>query len=1833
MLKGILNWLGAKTGVVGANDYSPVLGAKGLSPVRPAGTSSFEPLEPRLLLSVDLPVPQPLLTCDVHSLEHAVYVDLDQQDPDSQADLAPIATIDVASGTRIDQPVPASAPSETPAAQSEYGILTEKTQSNSSGITPGDSATPIALAQEDAASVLESSPTGIRGPPDLPGLRLVDSDISTWRGQRIYLDFDGERDVTYHGPVTVGPFDVPAFQAPGELAGQEQTIIADILTRLGAVFTGSGITFTTERPQQGIEYSTIYIGGDDSAFSEYGSFLGVAEEIDVANPDADDDALVFTDDTFLSGLLAEGFVQALAMAVAHESGHLLGYSHAREDPRRGLLAPVAAEDPPTTRGELTFRAEGATLEETLWIHWPGTAESGVTIGRGYDLGGRTSASAIQDLVEAGVVQSRADAIGAAAGLKGEAAANFVSNNRDPIGPITLDQQQALFDLVYPRYVTQTQSNYEYHRSHDAVTGVLLQEPLGLPWGSLHWAIQDVLVDFVYQGYGKPQPGYQRPMRAGMNNNPDEMINYIQTTPKMLQWEPGRQRIPFLLEHGPRTWPVFLHDPKHTGRSPYEGPQTSAVAWTYRIGEERNMGPNGGTAGLHDSPISGPLGAIYVGSYIDGQARFLAINPDGTLKWNAAVYGGGTEGIPALGSDGAVYFTTSGGVNQNGLLYCLNPYGSLRWTGKDASLTHFYLVQTGLALASDGTIYLCDTVGSALAAVNPNGTLKWRFPLGARSWSSPAIAGDGTIYVGQDDHVLYAVNPDGSQKWSIKLSNVASYYAYSPAVGEDGTVYFGDWDKFYAITPSGQVIWRVDLGATSSPAMGTDGTIYVGGYLDSQGGERGLAAIDRAGTIKWSFPVNGSLSSSPAIGSDGTIYFGSSEYDPDYVGCPEYDDSHVYALNSDGTLKWKYKTGGFVVSSPLITSDGKLVVSSWDGNLYAFGTTDANGALVVGAIGHQTIDEETLLTFTVAGGDVGLPPRTPTFSLVDAPWGAAIDAETGVFTWTPSEAQGPLDYTFTIQVSDGVLTAAETFTVTVEEVNVAPVLAFIGNRTGGEETQLGFTATATDADIPAQPLTFSLSGAPAGAIIDAESGVFTWTPTEAQGPGNYTFAVVVTDGLLTDSETITITVQEVNAPPVPLPGFQVGDIVRTTADAVRVRDDDMNPKSWPSGSETRTVLPFGIVGKVIDGPRAHELDGREYIFWKIDWGWNRYCEPVEGWSAQDFLDQTPGAEDGAYWLARMITSEAGPYDELEREAVGWTAVNRRNANLERWGGNTIYGVVTKKGQYSLRREPTDAIRDLAREILSSNQSDPTDDAVMFFSPQSMSEGYGPFRIPGTDMERLIPDWAIPTGYTKDRPPPTDWVIKPLYRTIDSPQTEWIGPLDLNHPERNDYFMFYRPWISELGALIHSPGELRVYDAEGRCTGLVNGIVVADVPSSEYVDGRIIIHLPTGPYEYEVVGTSKGIYGLTINARTKNEDITFTGTGIPTLAGSVDRYAVDWESLLLGQDGLTMTVDSDGDAAIDYVLTAANQLTFDTSGNLVTTGSPIVLCQVVATPDHPFELAFDYQFLTMTGTVDVTLNSVILGTIEAPPELTGEPRTFSVMVSDPALLGLEEAALAFRLSGPTNSQVTVSSVSLTDRTAPVVTVNSLTTTHNSPALTGTIDDPAAAVVVTVGGRDYSAVNSGGTWTLAAGTVGPLAQDTHEVIVTATDSAGNVGTATGTIIVAPAGPRRLSVDIYPNRAVNQVYLSRNYTLYVVVFGTGAFNVMDLDWTTVRFGRTGTEARAVRAPLLRDMNGDGILDALYGFMTFDCGFQMGDTEGILTAKLNDGTDASGEDSVFVSP
>ncbi|WP_241623460.1 hypothetical protein [Rosenbergiella epipactidis] len=109
-------------------------------------------------------------------------------------------------------------------------------------------------------------------------------------------------------------------------------------------------------------------------------------------------------------------------------------------------------------GLLTFRAEGNDLKSSRdyskKIHWPGSAvfcgknNSGVTIGRGFDLGDRTRSEVFISLQKAGIEKEKAEKLSYAAKLKGCLAHKFVLENRETLGEITDRQQLILFTIAY-----------------------------------------------------------------------------------------------------------------------------------------------------------------------------------------------------------------------------------------------------------------------------------------------------------------------------------------------------------------------------------------------------------------------------------------------------------------------------------------------------------------------------------------------------------------------------------------------------------------------------------------------------------------------------------------------------------------------------------------------------------------------------------------------------------------------------------------------------------------------------------------------------------------------------------------------------------------------------------------------------------------------------------------------------------------------------------------------------------------------------------------------------------------------------------------------------------------------------------------------------------------------------------------------------------------------------------------------------------------------------------------------------------------------------------------
>ncbi len=196
-------------------------------------------------------------------------------------------------------------------------------------------------------------------------------------------------------------------------------------------------------------------------------------------------------------------------------------------------------------------------------------------------------------------------------------------------------------------------------------------------------------------------------------------------------------------------------------------------------------------------------------------------------------------------------------------------------------------------------------------------------------------------------------------------------------------------------------------------------------------------------------------------------------------------------------------------------------------------TSVNDAPMIDAIAPQSVDEQSLLTFNATASDPNdSPPDALTFSLQNAPAGASIDPVTGEFSWTPTETQGPGIYTPTVVVTDSgspPLSDSTVVSITVAEVNAAPVLDPLGDFSVDVAETLTFTAHATDADEPLNALTFSLQNAPSGASINPVTGEFSWTPNASHGGQTYTVTVMVADDglpVMTDTEITRITVVDV-----------------------------------------------------------------------------------------------------------------------------------------------------------------------------------------------------------------------------------------------------------------------------------------------------------------------------------------------------------------------------------------------------------------------------------------------------------------------------------------------------------------------------------------------------------------------------------------------------------------------------------------------------------------------------------------------------------------------------------
>jgi outer membrane protein assembly factor BamB len=208
----------------------------------------------------------------------------------------------------------------------------------------------------------------------------------------------------------------------------------------------------------------------------------------------------------------------------------------------------------------------------------------------------------------------------------------------------------------------------------------------------------------------------------------------------------------------------------------------------------------------------------------------------------------------------------------------------------------------LLLITSLFLFSCSSTcfGQNISPHNRFGHTQWTYRTGGKIFSSPLLYRNLLLF-GSEDNTFYALDAGtGKMAWKFKtggpLSGSAAVY--------DNSVFFTSYDgNFYAIdVRSGELQWKFRTrGEKKVGAKGLWKMKPVNEYMDD--------------------PFDFFLSSPVVDSINGLVYFGSG-------------DNDLYALRAtDGTLQWRFPTGGIIHASPVLFQN-TLYFGSWDRYLYA-----------------------------------------------------------------------------------------------------------------------------------------------------------------------------------------------------------------------------------------------------------------------------------------------------------------------------------------------------------------------------------------------------------------------------------------------------------------------------------------------------------------------------------------------------------------------------------------------------------------------------------------------------------------------------------------------------------------------------------------------------------------------------------------------------------------------------------------------------------------------------------------------------------------------------------
>jgi len=342
--------------------------------------------------------------------------------------------------------------------------------------------------------------------------------------------------------------------------------------------------------------------------------------------------------------------------------------------------------------------------------------------------------------------------------------------------------------------------------------------------------------------------------------------------------------------------------------------------------------------------------------------------DGDLKWRlylpSEMFAWATHrGCASVDVDGNIYICVRA-TDLGTDVYKITPTGSVDWM---VHLSLYNIVYGGPNPEVNDHLYFPrnNTDESPpsyfVSRSKSDGSFNWEYSANKLSYTYPLMDNQSYVMFYDSDNYLYRFDQDGNLEWCVKL-DIDRYGYRGIALRTDGDIIVASRDNIRRVDSSGNVVWTYASGTGlyfyAGPTIATNGDIYIGNYWTM------LYCIDENGNERWSVPSTYGTYSNAGISIDGHPLFSSYganqiwKLDKDtgdniwsyqvgdriqtgiqtnvngtiFFGC---DDGYIYALNNDGTLKWRYAVGDkFDYTIPSIAQDGTLYIYCKDQYLYA-----------------------------------------------------------------------------------------------------------------------------------------------------------------------------------------------------------------------------------------------------------------------------------------------------------------------------------------------------------------------------------------------------------------------------------------------------------------------------------------------------------------------------------------------------------------------------------------------------------------------------------------------------------------------------------------------------------------------------------------------------------------------------------------------------------------------------------------------------------------------------------------------------------------------------------